>query len=58
MASSALSQAAAVDQAVDSKAVVEVVAAEMGPYADLPRTERLPLLRKNLPNNPRAPSTT
>ena len=56
--SNALTQAAAVDQAIKAKAVVTVMAADMGMEEALPRTERLLLSRKNLLRNPCTPSTT
>ena len=55
VASNALAQAAAVDQAVESETVV---VSKTGSDADLARTERLLISRNNSPRNTRAPSMT
>ena len=60
-ASNALAQAAAVDQAVEAKAVVAVVvvvAAETGPDAALLRIDILLISGNNFPINTCSPSTT
>ena len=58
VASNALAQAAAVDQAVESETVVVVVVSKTGSDADLARTERLLISRNNSPRNTCAPSMT